>query len=241
MQINNCPKCNSGNFEISNTIEFFDIIHIKIKCDNCLYEISGINRQKLINEWNKKMEDNGKEAYIKVLEDFIQKLRSEEVTDFEIESSNPPQMMFSPEHRDFIRVPSENHSIDIRYTLKKKEVKGLFKCPECKNNLDEQMFCVKCCSKWAKLEPEQETIEEAEIEWSDIEDITDLPIDDQATYYDAGGISTMDVIKAKLTEDQFKGFLLGNVIKYSCRLNYKDNSKRDAEKVANYSKILSEL
>lgn len=55
MQINNCPKCDSGNFEISNTIEFFDIIHIKIKCDNCLHEISGINRQKLINEWNKKM------------------------------------------------------------------------------------------------------------------------------------------------------------------------------------------
>ncbi len=80
-----------------------------------------------------------------------------------------------------------------------------------------------------------------DIEWTDIDSITNLPIDDQATYYDAGGISTMDVIKAKLTEEQFKGFLLGNIIKYSCRLNHKDNPKRDSEKIAIYSKILSEL
>lgn len=150
----------------------------------------------------KVMENNSKELYIKVLEDFIQKLRSDEVTDFEIESSNPPQMMFSPEHRDFIRVPSENHSIDIRYTLKKKEVKGLFKCPECKSNLDDQMFCAKCCCKWTKSWPGKEesidmssneykkcvnelfndffkendqNIEEAEIEWSDIDSITNIP------------------------------------------------------------------
>lgn len=295
MEINNCPKCGSGTITMlryhngnnNRTL-------IKIECHDCYYQICGLDKSKLINEWNKKKEDNGKEAYIKVLEDFIQKLRSDEVTDFEIESSNPPQMMFSHEYRDFIRVPSDNHSIYIRYTLKKKEPKKMYKCPECENNLDdkkkeccklwkemiecmeeikkktnekekykcpvcntslnESMFCVKCCAKWTikpaieELKKDDfiawgnyETIEEAEIEWSDIDDITDLPIDDQATYYDAGGISTMDVIKAKLTEDQYKGFLLGNIIKYSCRLNHKDNPTRDAEKVANYSKILSEL
>ena len=46
-------------------------------------------------------------------------------------------------------------------------------------------------------------------------------IDPKSSYYDAGGISTMDIIKAKLTDEQFKGFLLGNQIKYSCRLNHK--------------------
>lgn len=122
----------------------------------------------------------------------------------------------------------------------------IYNCPKCDMVLNDHMFCVNCCSKWTKSDPwdeesKKENIEDTEIEWSDIDNITDLPIDDQATYYDAGGISTMDVIKAKLTEDQFKGFLLGNVIKYSCRLNHKDNPKRDAEKVANYSKILSEL
>ena len=66
-------------------------------------------------------------------------------------------------------------------------------------------------------------------------------IDSKSSYYDAGGISTMDVIKAKLTDEQFKGFLLGNQIKYSCRLNHKGDPSRDAEKAANYSKLLKEL
>ena len=66
-------------------------------------------------------------------------------------------------------------------------------------------------------------------------------IDSKSSYYDAGGISTMDVIKAKLTDEQFKGFLLGNQIKYSCRLNHKGDPSRDAEKAANYARLLKEL
>ena len=69
----------------------------------------------------------------------------------------------------------------------------------------------------------------------------DVMIDPKASYYDAGGISTMDIIKAKLTPEQFKGFLLGNQIKYSCRLNFKGAPKRDSEKAANYSRLLAEL
>lgn len=38
--------------------------------------------------------------------------------------------------------------------------------------------------------------------------------DQKRTYYDAGGIETLDVIKAKLTPEQYHGYLLGNVIKY---------------------------
>ena len=66
-------------------------------------------------------------------------------------------------------------------------------------------------------------------------------IDPKSGYYDAGGISTMDIIRAKLTDDQFKGFLLGNQIKYSCRLNFKGDPKRDSEKAANYSRLLAEI
>ncbi len=66
------------------------------------------------------------------------------------------------------------------------------------------------------------------------------PIDPKSSYYDVGGITTMDVIKAKLTDEQFKGYLLGNLIKYSCRLNHKGEPKRDAEKAANYGKLLTE-
>lgn len=59
--------------------------------------------------------------------------------------------------------------------------------------------------------------------------------DPKARYYDAGGIEVLDVIKAKLTPDQYKGWLLGNLIKYSCRANFKDQISRDIEKVAFYS------
>ena len=68
-----------------------------------------------------------------------------------------------------------------------------------------------------------------------------MSIDEKSSYYDAGGIETIDVIKAKLSKEQFEGYLLGNVIKYACRFNYKGCPERDAEKIANYSKILSEL
>ena len=62
--------------------------------------------------------------------------------------------------------------------------------------------------------------------------------DKKSNYYDEGGIETIDIIKAKLTPEQYTGYLLGNVIKYACRLNFKSSKTRDAEKLANYSKWL---
>ncbi len=64
--------------------------------------------------------------------------------------------------------------------------------------------------------------------------------DPKANYYDAGGIPTQDIIKAKLTPEQYHGFLLGNVIKYSCRMNFKnpEQLQRDAEKTGHYASWL---
>ena len=62
--------------------------------------------------------------------------------------------------------------------------------------------------------------------------------DDKATYYDAGGIETLKVIKAKLTKEQYTGFLIGNVIKYMCRVNFKNAKDRDIEKAFTYLKEL---
>lgn len=61
-----------------------------------------------------------------------------------------------------------------------------------------------------------------------------MALDPKSTYYDVGGIESIDVIRAKLTPEQFKGFLLGNMIKYSLRMNYKDQMERDNEKVGYY-------
>lgn len=60
------------------------------------------------------------------------------------------------------------------------------------------------------------------------------PKDPKSRYYDVGGLETLDIIKAKLTHEQYRGFLLGNIIKYSCRANYKGEFDRDIEKARFY-------
>ena len=62
----------------------------------------------------------------------------------------------------------------------------------------------------------------------------------KSRYYDAGGIETIDIIRAKLTPEQFRGFLLGNALKYLSRLNHKNQAIRDAEKAFQYTKWLKE-
>ena len=41
-------------------------------------------------------------------------------------------------------------------------------------------------------------------------------------YYDVGGINTMDYIRSKLSPEEFRGYIKGNVIKYMSRAGYKD-------------------
>lgn len=65
--------------------------------------------------------------------------------------------------------------------------------------------------------------------------------DINSSYYDVGGIEVLDVIQAKLTPEQFEGYLLGNSIKYTLRANHKGTYKRDLEKAANYTQWLSSL
>lgn len=65
--------------------------------------------------------------------------------------------------------------------------------------------------------------------------------EEKKNYYDEGGVTVLDVIKAKLTPEQYKGYLLGNIIKCSLRFNFKGVSKQDAHKLADYSRWLDEL
>ena len=71
--------------------------------------------------------------------------------------------------------------------------------------------------------------------------IKNMSIDKEANYWDAGGIETMDYLRAKLTPEQFKGFLLGSLLKYPSRSNFKGCFRRDIEKSGIYSKLLLEL
>jgi hypothetical protein len=68
-----------------------------------------------------------------------------------------------------------------------------------------------------------------------------MSVDEKSSYYDAGGLEAIEVIKAKLTPDQYIGYLLGNQLKYSQRANFKGSFDRDIEKVSIYSRMLSDF
>ena len=59
-------------------------------------------------------------------------------------------------------------------------------------------------------------------------------------HYTNGGIETIDFIKAKLTPDEYRGFLKGTCIKYASRLGNKLNTD-DAGKLAWYANKLGEV
>lgn len=65
--------------------------------------------------------------------------------------------------------------------------------------------------------------------------------DPKSTYYDAGGIEVIDVIKAKLTPEQYRGYLLGTAIKYALRMNFKESLERDSEKLEVHARELVAL
>ncbi len=52
-------------------------------------------------------------------------------------------------------------------------------------------------------------------------------------HYKIGGIETIAYIEAKLTKEQFKGYLVGNVIKYISRFEHK-NGQEDLKKAGWY-------
>lgn len=69
-----------------------------------------------------------------------------------------------------------------------------------------------------------------------------MSIDPKSSYYDIGGIETVEVIRAKLTKEQYEGWCLGNIIKYALRAYHKKASQtsRDIEKICIYSDWLKE-
>lgn len=77
--------------------------------------------------------------------------------------------------------------------------------------------------------------------WVKDNNINQTTLDPKSGHYDAGGIETIEILKAKLTKEQYEGYLLGNIIKYSTRANFKDQFNRDIEKINVYSNLLKQL
>jgi len=67
-----------------------------------------------------------------------------------------------------------------------------------------------------------------------------MSVDPKSSHYDHGGIETIEIMKAKLTAEQYRGYLLGNIIKYSMRANWKSDFSRDIDKIKVYAGLLAE-
>lgn len=57
-------------------------------------------------------------------------------------------------------------------------------------------------------------------------------------HYTAGGIETIDYLRAKLTPEELRGFLLGNALKYLSRAGRKGDALTDYRKADWYVKTL---
>lgn len=60
------------------------------------------------------------------------------------------------------------------------------------------------------------------------------------SHYTVGKIETINIIKDKLTPEQFRGYLIGNCIKYITRYQYK-NGIEDLRKMQRYADMLIEF
>ncbi len=61
-------------------------------------------------------------------------------------------------------------------------------------------------------------------------------------HYFIGGIETIDYIKAKLSQDEYGGYLKGSVIKYLSRAGHKGDALTDYKKAEWYlNRLIQEL
>ncbi len=59
-------------------------------------------------------------------------------------------------------------------------------------------------------------------------------------HYTQGGLEVIDIMKSKMTTEEFKGYLLGNVWKYTFRYKHK-NGIEDLKKAQWYLRKLIEI
>ena len=78
-----------------------------------------------------------------------------------------------------------------------------------------------CCSERTVRRVKQKMREEEEE--ADSKELMQKPdMVNSPPHYTVGGIETIDYIQAKLTPEEFRGYLKGSCIKYSSRLGQKD-------------------
>lgn len=56
----------------------------------------------------------------------------------------------------------------------------------------------------------------------------------EVPHYDRGAVQPIDFMEGSFTEDEFRGYLKGNVVKYVSRYRYKGTPEADLTKAAVY-------
>jgi len=64
---------------------------------------------------------------------------------------------------------------------------------------------------------------------------------DSPSHYTVGGIEPIEILKRKLTPEQYEGYLIGSAIVYLLRANFKDDFIKDCQKANWYTEKLSKL
>jgi hypothetical protein len=63
-----------------------------------------------------------------------------------------------------------------------------------------------------------------------------------ATHYELWkDFEAIDIIKDVLTEEEYKGYLKGNILKYRLRTGFKGDASKDVEKSKDYKRELDSL
>lgn len=69
-------------------------------------------------------------------------------------------------------------------------------------------------------------------------DGSEYDAENENVYYDkhyAGAVQPIELMQAQMSHSEFRGFLLGNIIKYASRMGKKDSAVKDAVKIARYA------
>ena len=60
-------------------------------------------------------------------------------------------------------------------------------------------------------------------------------------HYLQGGLEVIDILWAKLSPEEFRGYLKGNILKYTMRAEHKSDAPQDYAKAAWYANRLRDL
>jgi len=69
--------------------------------------------------------------------------------------------------------------------------------------------------------------------------VQEFDLVERPAHYNKGDIECIDAIRSQLTEDEWRGYLRGQIAKYNWRLGHKDAPEQDAGKLLWYATWLT--